>query len=69
MYLYEDVCKMRPTALFELKLEDGQSKPHYSDICKAFDENGIGIFGFKKNEIEADYKSKDSSAEAISEQA
>ena len=60
---------MRPTALFELKLEDGQSKPHYSDICKAFDENGIGIFGFKKNEIEADYKSKDSSAEAISEQA
>lgn len=56
MYLYEDVCKMRPTALFDVTLEDGQTKPHYSDICKAFDENGIGIFGFKKDDIEAKYK-------------
>ena len=66
MYLFEDVCKMRPTALFEVNLEEGQTKPHYSDICKAFEENGIGIFGFKKEDIEAKYK--EPSAEAISEQ-
>ena len=69
MYLYEDVCKMRPTALFELQLEDGQTKPHYSDICKAFDENGIGIFGLKKDDIIAKYKKEESYSEAVSEQA
>ncbi len=66
MYLYEDVCKMRPTALFDVQLEDGQTKPHYSDICKAFTENGIAIFGFKKDEIETKYKSPSSGA--VSEQ-
>ena len=55
MYLYEDVCKMRPTALFNVTLKEGQTKPHYSDICKAFDENGIGIFDFKKETIESEY--------------
>ncbi|MDD5928328.1 MAG: AAA family ATPase [Spirochaetales bacterium] len=60
MYLYEDVCKMRPTALFEVQLDDGQTKPQYSDICKAFDENGIAIFGFKKDEIESKYNSSSS---------
>ena len=66
MYLYEDVCKMRPTALFDVQLEDGQTKPHYSDICKAYTENGIAIFGFKKDEIETKYKSPSSGA--VSEQ-
>lgn len=66
MYLYEDVCKMRPTALFDVTLEDGQTKPHYSDICKAFDENGIGLFGFKKEDIEA--KFTEPSSGAVSEQ-
>lgn len=66
MYLFEDVCKMRPTALFDVTLEEGQTKPQYSDICKAFDENGIGIFGFKKEDIEAKYIKP--SEEAVSEQ-
>lgn len=69
MYLYEDVCKMRPTALFDITLEEGQTKPHYSDICKAFDDNGIGIFGFKKEEINAKYKKQDNDSEAVGEQA
>ena len=71
MYLFEDVCKMRPTDLFTniIDLEEGQTRPHYSDICKSFDKNGIEIFGFKQSEIEGKYKKnshtviEDSSAE------
>lgn len=58
MYLYEDVCKMRPGDVFKIKLEDGQTRLHYSDICDAFDLNGIEIFGFKKADIVEKYKQK-----------
>lgn len=41
MYLFEDVVKQKPSALFE-----GCFKNHsrYSQICKEFEEKGIGIF-------------------------
>lgn len=58
MYLYEDVCKMRPGDVFKIKLEDGQTRLHYSDICDAFDLNGIEIFGFEKADIENKYSLK-----------
>lgn len=41
MYLYEDVVKMQPSELFNVK--DG-SNIHYSDICKDFDAKGLKIF-------------------------
>ena len=43
MYLYEDVCKMNPSALFSGISEGGRL--HYSDICAEFDKKGLGIFG------------------------
>ncbi|MDE6245283.1 MAG: AAA family ATPase [Treponemataceae bacterium] len=43
MYLYEDVCKMNPHALFS-GIPDGE-RLHYSDVCAAFDEKGLEIFG------------------------
>ncbi len=43
MYLYEDVCKMNPHALFS-GIPDG-GRLHYSDVCAAFDEKGLEIFG------------------------
>lgn len=43
MYLYEDVCKMNPSALFSGIDKNGRL--HYSDVCAAFDEKGIEIFG------------------------
>lgn len=52
MYLFEDVVKMRPKALFEGITEE---RPHYSDICNAFNEKGIGIFGFNKEELNLKY--------------
>ncbi len=57
MYLFEDVCKMRPTDLFTKieGLEEGQNRPHYSDICNNFDKMGIEIFGLNKDDIEARY--------------
>lgn len=58
MYLYEDVCKMRPGDVFKIKLEDGQTRLHYSDICDAFDKTGIEIFGFKKADIVEKYQQK-----------
>ncbi|MCM1234952.1 MAG: AAA family ATPase, partial [Ruminococcus flavefaciens] len=36
MYLYEDVCKMNPRALFT-GIADG-GRLHYSDVCAAFDK-------------------------------
>ncbi len=59
MYLYEDVCKMRPGEVFKIKPEDGQTRLHYSDICDAFDLNGIEIFGFKKADIEETFKKQE----------
>ena len=57
MYLFEDVCTMRPTDLFTRieGLEEGQNRPHYSDICNNFDKIGIEIFGWNKADIEAKY--------------
>ncbi|MBD5428099.1 MAG: AAA domain-containing protein [Treponema sp.] len=43
MYLYEDVCKMNPHALFK-GIPDG-GRLHYSDVRAAFDEKGLEIFG------------------------
>ena len=43
MYLYEDVCKMNPCALFN-GISEGV-RLHYSDICAEFDKKGLGIFG------------------------
>lgn len=43
MYLYEDVCKMNPRALFKGIADSG--KLHYSDVCAAFDKMGVEIFG------------------------
>lgn len=63
MYLFEDVCKMHPKALFDVTIE----RPHYSDICAAYDENGIGVFGLKTEDF-TDI-SEDSSAEALSDNA
>lgn len=40
MYLFEDVCKMRPGDLFNCE------KMRYSEICKKFDSDGIGVFNF-----------------------
>lgn len=42
MYLYEDVCKMNPRALFKGVADSG--KLHYSDVCAAFDKMGVAIF-------------------------
>lgn len=43
MYLYEDVCKMNPRALFSGITAGGRL--HYSDVCAAFDKKGLEIFG------------------------
>lgn len=43
MYLYEDVCKMNPSALFSGITAGGRL--HYSDVCAAFDKKGLEIFG------------------------
>lgn len=43
MYLFEDVVKMSPGKLFK---DIGGRDLRYSEICKAFDEKGEGIFGF-----------------------
>lgn len=43
MYLYEDVCKMNPRALFKGIADSG--KLHYSDVCAAFEKMGVAIFG------------------------
>jgi len=57
MYLFEDVCKMRPKDVFkDVSVDDGQERMHYSDICASFDKTGIKIFGFEKAVIEETYK-------------
>lgn len=46
MYLYEDVCKINPKQIFtNVKSKSGIGKIHFSDVCDAFDEIGIGVFG------------------------
>ena len=41
MYLFEDAAKQRRSDLFEGCF---QNSNRYSEICKEFDEHGIGIF-------------------------
>ena len=41
MYLFEDAAKQRRASLFEGCFENSS---RYSDICREFDEKGIGIF-------------------------
>ncbi len=45
MYLFEDVCKINPSLLFSNTGIDGRL--HYSDICEAFDNKGLSIFGIE----------------------
>lgn len=53
MYLFEDVCKMRPKELFAGLID--MDRIHYSDVCNRFDSEGIKIFGFVKTELEQKY--------------
>ena len=41
MYLFEDAAKQKRSTLFEGCF---QNSSRYSEICKEFDEKGIGIF-------------------------
>ena len=41
MYLFEDAAKQKRSSLFEGCFD---SSSRYSEICKEFDEKGIGIF-------------------------
>ena len=41
MYLFDDAAKQKRNRLFEGYRGD---KTRYSEICKGFDEQGIGIF-------------------------
>ena len=41
MYLFDDAAKQKRAKLFEGCQKD---KTRYSEICKAFDDQGIGIF-------------------------
>ena len=41
MYLFEDAAKQKRATLFEGCF---QNSSRYSEICKEFDEHGIGIF-------------------------
>lgn len=48
MYLFEDVMKMSPEKIFKGYFAD-HGKKIYSEICKAFEMDGIGIFGLELN--------------------
>lgn len=41
MYLFEDAAKQKRPSLFEGCFD---SSSRYSEICKEFDEKGVGIF-------------------------
>lgn len=41
MYLFEDAARQKRSSLFEGCFENST---RYSEICKEFDEKGIGIF-------------------------
>lgn len=53
MYLYEDAARQRREKMFSGYFMNENARHSYSDICKAFDEIGIDIFGFSNNEISA----------------
>lgn len=44
MYLFEDAAKMKVRQLFKISSE----KYIYSEVCREFEEKGIGIFDFKQ---------------------
>ena len=44
MYLFEDVMKMRPENIF-IGHHKKNGKMIFSEICKAFEQDGEGIFG------------------------
>lgn len=41
LYLFEDVMKMRPANIFR----GHKGKMIFSELCKTFEENGVGLFG------------------------
>lgn len=45
MYLFEDAMKMSPKKIFEGHAKNG-GRMIFSEICKAFREDGVEIFGF-----------------------
>ena len=46
MYLFEDVMKMRPENIF-IGHHKKNRKMIFSEICKAFEQDGEGIFGIE----------------------
>lgn len=46
MYLFEDVMKMRPENIF-IGHHKKNGKMIFSEICKAFEQDGEGIFGIE----------------------
>lgn len=48
LYLFEDVMKMRPAALFK----GHRGKMMFSELCNTFEENGAGVFGITDIEEE-----------------
>lgn len=46
MYLFEDVMKMRPENIF-IGHNKKNGKMIFSEICKAFEQDGEGIFGIE----------------------
>lgn len=62
MYLFEDAAKQKRPTLFEGCF---QNSSRYSEICKEFDEKGIGIFN-SKIQIEASLEDLTGSAAGIS---
>ena len=49
MYLFEDVMKMRPENIF-IGHHKKNGKMIFSEICKAFEQDGEGIFGIEELE-------------------
>lgn len=60
LYLYEDAGKMRRDRIFA---KDGAT---YSELCRLFDDRGVGVFDLKEDELEgvfADSASDDADGE------
>ena len=53
MYLFEDAARQKRSSLFEGCFENST---RYSEICKEFDEKGIGIFN---HDIQIDSEPED----------
>ena len=46
LYLYEDAGKMRRDRIFA---KDGAT---YSELCRLFDDEGVGVFDLKEDDLE-----------------